>query len=808
MGLSGSSVARSVRATVWGVGLGALLGVAVVGQTVYPVSRFGAIPGDGIDDAPAIRACVAVANADPNPEGAIVELAPGVYDLIAPEAGVTAMLHFVDLTAVDIAGNGATLLIHDRDVTAIRLRVSLGGLSSGVRIRDLTIDYAQWVFTQGTIVATGSDWLEFVPDPGFQDPLIGDPWLEANKWNTQIYDPVHGRIKPNNRRASILSVTPGVAAPCVGTTTGTRVQIHISGINDFACGDKVVFSTRAGAHGVDAAGILGLTLEGVEVRQCTGFGFTGVLCPGIRIEECAVTPKGTAIASALGDGVHLSSCGISLPGDPYVVPPPVLRDNVIVGTGDDALRIASLQWIVQCSVSKPGAPMEIRATRGTTQPEAIFSGDEFEFFDSVNHQSMGVAYVQTPPTAPACGTVGESFRILPAIPGLTAGDTFISRRNAAEGYVIEGNTVFNCWGHGVKARGRGGAVRDNDIDTVALCGVFASPDFRSTKFSGWGRSLDITNNRIRRTNQGSLWRSVNVTRQGGISVAIVHDKPMMWPSGQGHIGVSIQDNVVEQCPGPALFVGSAVNTLVASNTFRNAVVNTDMASGSNRGLAVALDHPVCFQNCTDLTLAGNLIEARSPTESLWHAVTTTGLIQPIANTRIHSTGFEPDEHAGPGYNPATQPASAPWPAVTGVAALPGGSLTVDGSIVYDFSGWALHGSSASPSFVRGNQGTVSQSTSDTLTITVANPQKVSFLYATDVSDGSSTLSVCTRPAMSGAAWTPRGFITNSTTTGPGNLATATFALPGATGPTEIRIERTDVGAVTTTWYVDDVTVEL
>jgi hypothetical protein len=127
----------------------------VTAAETFPVSRFGAVAGDGKEDAGGFRAALGACVQSP---GSTLVLEPGRYDLALrstpPDGSSPPVLVVTDARGLTIDGRGAEIVCHDfatlfqfencRDVT----------------IRNLKIDYDPLPFTAGQIIAEGDGYVD------------------------------------------------------------------------------------------------------------------------------------------------------------------------------------------------------------------------------------------------------------------------------------------------------------------------------------------------------------------------------------------------------------------------------------------------------------------------------------------------------------------------------------------------------------------------------------------------------------------------------------------------------------------------
>jgi len=314
--------------------------------TDVSVADFGAHPGDGLDDLPALVRAAAALQSNQR-----LSFEAGEYDLDLD--GPTQTLSFWGKDALEIAGNGATLLLRHFDVThASKLG---GGLFSfgdcnGVKLHDLDIDMDRPPFSQGTVDSVAADQHSFVftADEGYKvTPAIK---IEA----MLSYDPKTG-LPDGATFDRYYSEAPAnyAVAAVAGKPQSLQISVDSSGLS---AGDRLVIRHAIYEYNaIGAQNCAGLDIARVTVATVPGMGFYAEGSNGVSVQhfQISMPPGSKRLMSTTADGIHLSWTR----GDV------VIDQSTLEGMGDDGLNLHTV-WLNLSAIDTAHATIQTATHTG------------------------------------------------------------------------------------------------------------------------------------------------------------------------------------------------------------------------------------------------------------------------------------------------------------------------------------------------------------------------------------------------------------------------------------------------------------
>ena len=297
---------------------------------IVSVADYGAIPGDGKDDGPAIvAAATAAAEA-----GATLVFPKGVYDIFEDTLPPTKRcVDIADTDGMVIEGNGSTLIGHGHISTFWFMRCK------NVTVRNFTIDWQRPPFSQGKVLSSDARTITVQVDPQYlisgQERLQGmmdyDPATHAPIGLIDAFE--SGIVKKRLLRPQVLEVTfkkDLAAPPPPGTLIVLRHEIYGWNAMEF----------------IDCAKV---TVEDVTVHCSPGMAFHTATSRDLTLRRfrIAPTPDSGRLMSCTADGLFFSSCTGTV----------TIDDSWIEANGDDGINVSAKNLTVK---DVPG-PSELTA---------------------------------------------------------------------------------------------------------------------------------------------------------------------------------------------------------------------------------------------------------------------------------------------------------------------------------------------------------------------------------------------------------------------------------------------------------------
>jgi hypothetical protein len=436
-----------------------LMGAAspVAGQAAsrtFPVRSQGAVPDDGVDDGPGIRAAIAAAKAAG--PGATVTFEPGRYDVrTKAQLGAPEHLLLQSPDGLALVGDHTELVFSDPEARAF----SLNG-ARNTRLSGLTIDYATPPFTQGFIDAVDPSrgTVRFRVADGF--PGLDHPMMYVPIWGT-IRDPATGLLKHGVRDHQYVTAMTPAGAGVWDLTIDPR-----NPIGDFSPGDGFALGIRSNTG---AGGVVVFQSSDVTLSDLTVYTAPGAAVLSIRSDATHLV--GSRVVARPGTGRWLSTTGDAF-HQQAGRRGPVVSGNVFSGMADDGVNIY-------------GVPNQVRQVVSarqvvTTAPAGVLAGDTVDVFDPVHGVLRGtrlVSAISAPgPTGLVTVTLDKAVRGMVAGPDRSTADQLYDRSNAGAGYEVSNNVFRDYRGRGVLARAGNGVISGNQFTNISGIGIAIQND--------------------------------------------------------------------------------------------------------------------------------------------------------------------------------------------------------------------------------------------------------------------------------------------------------------------------------------------
>lgn len=509
-------------------------------QRRVSVEQFGALPGDGIDDAAALAAA---ANYCRNNPGTTLCFPPGIYNisdetareieynaisgaygpnvqavLFKPDAPYVKALDFAGCHDLKIDGRGAVLLLGGWYEV-----VSLTG-AEDIEIDGLVIAYKRPPNTVGRVVLSEGDYFEIEFDPEryrwVSDALTG---------GIHFYDQVAERLY-FGRGGKKTVIAPGMlriespSCPAVGHYAVIRHSGHYRPavmIND---------SRR-------------VTLKNMKIHSQPGMGVVGHMSEDITLDNLQVIPPPGDVISTNTDATHFTSCR----GQISIV------NCKFGGQGDDCTNIHNYYYAVY-PVSTQTAELRIeKADLHALSPDVPQIGDRMELVRSDNQDLVSVFTV----TAVDLKEDGRKVEVTFDQPLCDVSGCYMANISCRPSVLIENNAVRSHLARAFLVKSSDVVIRGNTIQGSTGTAIQLGAEL-SWRESGPVENVIVEDNWI--IGCGFQHGTQNSASAVSVEVSGAKSEP-----GTLNRNIFIRNNVVEGHGGVAFFISSAENVEITGN---------------------------------------------------------------------------------------------------------------------------------------------------------------------------------------------------------------------------------------------------
>lgn len=514
------------------------------------------------------------------------------------------------LKNVVIDGNGSTLIVPDRGVSALQITDC-----QFVTLRNFKIDYDPLPFTQGDVVSV--DLQNRRIEVKLHD---GYPGLTAAAAQPVAFP--DGRLQVFDKDAPTLKV----GAPDYGVarleSAGDRVlKVEFpewqKGLDLIAPGDRVTLSSRA-AEGVGIRNCRDVTFEDVTVFSAPNLAFVVRSCETAGAFRRVRVVPGPPPAGAAQPRL-MSACADAL-NVAHTRTGPVVEQCEFAYQADDGINlhgamIPVLKWIDERSFLSVGPWRNNRIELITRK------GDVIRFLAPPSYQVAGETTIREiirveEPVEPWAEQIGKIWRMLTVNPaGITFYKVTLEKRppglepglfceipaTAASGFVIRDNFFHDHRARGLRLMSSNGLVLNNRFERLKGCAISLGAEFSFWREAGWVRNITLSGNHIRDVGQGLGILQPDSYTVGAISVMARTDDGEATPF-QGNENIVIENNVIDGCSVNGISISNARQVRVS----RNAIHNVNLVpSQAGRSRDLSSTQPVSIIRA-EATLSDNI----------------------------------------------------------------------------------------------------------------------------------------------------------------------------------------------------------
>ncbi len=308
------------------------------------IASLGAIPDDGKDDTQAFL--TAVKNFG-NAANVHLVLAKGQYDIDAeqlPEGKHLILLR--DRQSITIQGNDALLCFHGN------ARPLTFWESQNIRIQNLQIDWDKPPFSEGQIIAMGSNSMDIQIDD--TDPIDSNIQVAGiMDYDPQTRQPLGYIDTFDTAIASVTMIKPQVIRV---TYTRNRPLTRTVG------SPVVIRHTVYGFNAIEMHHCRNIAMTSVTVHTAPGMALMAGMCEDITLDNFQIRPSHNRLMSTTADGTMFSSCSGKID----------IQNSHYQAMGDDGINVWTKYMTIR-AIPRPDQ-LVIAARKGWRGPLPIADG--------------------------------------------------------------------------------------------------------------------------------------------------------------------------------------------------------------------------------------------------------------------------------------------------------------------------------------------------------------------------------------------------------------------------------------------------
>ena len=509
-----------------------------------------------------------------------VVVPPGRYR-VAAEAG--GHLSFSNLQDVEIVA-------YNVEMVCTATVQALGFYQcTNVQLRGLTVDYDPLPFTQGRIVALGTDKssVEFELFAGYpEDGLVE---------RIEIFNPTTREL----RRASYYGwgaferTGPRRYRISKGANYRYRPELDTEQVGDFLVTNHQS-QIRGGGHAVVLTSCTKVTLADVKLYASPAFGFIEHGCSASTYLRCTVARRDSADDPVKRGEPRLRSTNADAFHSKSAFKGPAIIDCVAHFQGDDCVNINGRYYYV---LGTHRNALRIAAT----EKLEIATGDQVEFLPySGPRPANAVAVDIKPITAGFSQSETALIKTLPMVERVRArllgrstqfyeltlnrevnlpeGSAVCSALRVGDGFVVHGCDFGDNRSRGILIKASSGEISGNHIANSRMAAVLISPEFNWLE-AGCSSNVTVRDNVIIGIGQ----TPIRILAPGGNGRAL--------PAG-AHRNIAVLDNHIVDCPWPLVEVTSTSGLTITGNVWAaEPPLGTEESNRHDR------DSPISIVNC-------------------------------------------------------------------------------------------------------------------------------------------------------------------------------------------------------------------
>ena len=523
------------------------------------VREFGAIPGDGKDDAPSILKAIEAVKSKKKSQ-LIFDF--GTYDIYGSQkdgrGNFTPSIDIKDITNLTIDGNGSELIGHNYSTmfhfTGCR----------NISIINLTVDWDPLPYTQGKVILVDSNYIDlevlppFIARAGLRTEAILGYDLEKHRMARRFTDHYQ---KGFGKTTEVIR--PGVMRLFIGWQDRFAGSMPAVGMNIIA---------RHQVYGYQSFEFIKCTdiqLENVSIYSNPGMGVVSEECRDINIRHLKVMirPGSGRWMSCTADATNFRGCrGV------------VIMENCLFeGQGDDATNVRSGEYLLVAGRSDDNKLIIKKGYRYGGDPTPPEIGDKLELSGEdkllLPYSTLTVRSVEVNEQEK---TLAVGFK--ERLPDRTRSGDIVG--NASSCPVLR---IRNCTAIRNRARGFIIKTRDVIIEDCTFQDVCASAVGLEADVNAWWEAIGSSDVIIRNN------RFIDCKFESEYLQGVIESHTMSQTAPAGvHRRITIENNI---------FLGSDGNIIKLGSADSVDILNNIMDQPKNEA--------VLLYNCKNISISGN-----------------------------------------------------------------------------------------------------------------------------------------------------------------------------------------------------------
>lgn len=508
--------------------------------------------------------------------------------------------------------------------------------SDNVTLKNFTLDYAVFSFTQGTVID--------VDDANCALTIKlheGYPPIKPNAKTTHLFDGKTRLWKPGapDLHAKEMEV---LADGTVRFNYGKR-DFELSSFS--AVGDRLAIDWRNTSAFSIRRGCENFRMENVTIWTAPSIAIVGRFTGKGHVYDGVKITRGPKPEGATEDRL-LSSCADGL-NYAYGNAGPVLKNCDFSFMGDDSVNLHGFTFPIG-QVETPDTLLLLRPYQAEEFAELLPENAEARILNAGNYEILGRTTVldfaavtpvpeldeelldKTFPmhagrkesrrkpdgTSPydwkdASGTPRYSvyrIRFTQPVQGVELNDTLYVELPAlsCSGFEIRDSYFHDHRGRGLRLMATDGVIENNRFERIKQNAISLGAEFGYWREAGWFRNVTIRNNTIRDVCQDFLMTTPYCYAPGAVCTFVRTEKGAPLPAA-GHENLLIENNVIDGSRTAGIFLHAVRGAVVRGNTLRNVCTEDNTKTSSEYGLKVTGPITVA-ETCADVKVENNTVE--------------------------------------------------------------------------------------------------------------------------------------------------------------------------------------------------------
>ncbi|TAN36736.1 MAG: hypothetical protein EPN23_07970 [Verrucomicrobia bacterium] len=538
------------------------------------VTQFGARPNDGRDDTEAFLAAFHAARTTTNK---LIEIPAGQYHLRADgnPQNRSVLFPLTRVEGVTIHGEGAELLMSGPGA------LFAFNECSHITVEGLTVDWDRPTFSQGTVVAGGTNFFDVQVEPNF--PVQGGEPVGA----FMSYDPVT-RL-PYGKGLDVYGA--------VARTERIRPQVlrvHLNRHIEVPVGTLLVLRHSVYGHAL----ISFRRCADVQVRDVTvfagpGMGLVGSISTNIALQhfQILLRPGSGRMMSTAADATHFGGCQGTIS----------LEDCTFEGMGDDGVNVKSGLYL---TVRQRLDNHTVLCQHNLKMIDLPDTGDTMELAHTDTLIPFASGRVRSANLEPGKEHM-HRVTFVEALPAdLRVGDV-LGNATRVPKFRMRHCTIRGNRARGVLCQTRHALIEDCTFRNNTSAGVLVLTEVSHFHESIGTRDVTVRNNVFENCNQGAA-------SAGGALAALAWLKGSAYPPKPGvHRDVCFEGNRIIGTGGTAIFAVGVDGLTIRSNTVEQACLKPTRDNGQNA---------IFVLNCARVNMAANSIDPQQQGPGMKEAV--------------------------------------------------------------------------------------------------------------------------------------------------------------------------------------------